>query len=364
MARLLHIDTGRSWRGGQRQCALLCRNLAALGHEVHLICARGRPLHHEMRDGPVAVHTVSAPGEANAFALMQVAMLLRSIGPDLVAAHDAHALGLVAMARKVVMSATPLVCHRRVDVPPRSDALSRWKLRAPALFICVSRAVADVLVSSGVPREKTRVVYSGVPARNRVADAKASLCAELKIAQPAHLIGNVSGLVVHKGHALLLRAFAQLAPELSNTHLVIVGSGPLDLALRDEAAQLGIASHTHFMGERRDIAGLLSAFDLFVAASITEGLNTSILDAFSLALPVVATRAGGIPEIVIEGETGWLAEPGDPQSLAQTIERALAEPDRAKLLGAEASRRFAERFTDRAMASATWECYRALLARG
>jgi glycosyltransferase involved in cell wall biosynthesis len=336
-----------------------------LGDEVHLACARGGQLHARMRQDPAGVrglHAVRAPGEINPLAALRVTRLLRQQHPDLIAAHDAHALTLLAAGRAAARRDVPLVYHRRVDVPMRAHASARWKLRAPDLYICVSRAVAGALERGGVDPKRIRVVPSGGAGRTRIANAKRDVCAELGIGSNVRLLGIVAGLVPHKGHAILLDAFARIAGRAPDTHLIIAGSGALSRSLARASARHGTADRTHFLGERRDIDRLLSALDLFLVASVTEGLNTSILDAFSLGLPVVATRAGGIPELVVEGETGWLADPRDADSLANALERALADPARCARMAAEARSRFDAQFTARAMIERTRDCYRALLA--
>jgi glycosyltransferase involved in cell wall biosynthesis len=291
-----------------------------------------------------------------------VARVMRSVRPDLIAAHEAHGLGLAVMARWLVGARAGLVYHRRVDLPVGRWIGSRWKLRAPDLFICISRAVADVLAASGVPRQRIRIVYSGVAPIECEAGAGEALRAELGLSPSARIVGTIGSLVPHKDHLMLLTAFAQLKLRLPDAHLVLIGSGPLRDRLRVQAAAAELSECVHFLGERRDTDRLLSGMDLFVLSSRTEGLGSSILDAFSLGVPVVATKAGGIPDLVEDGRSGRLATPGDPDSLAGAMVRALEDPSGSEAMAAAARQRFLAEFTDRVMTTRTVACYRELLA--
>lgn len=360
--RLLQIDTGRLWRGGQRQCALLCRNLAAGGVDVHLACRRGSPLSQDFAGTPVRLHALRAAGELDPVAALRVAGWIRRIRPELIAAHEAHGLGLAIQARWLAGARAPLVYHRRIDAPFGTGILSSWKRHAPALFICVSREVAAVVARAGIAAERIRIVRDGIPPIERVPDAPASVRAELGLDRDARIIGTIGSLTGPKDHATLLAAFARLVPRLPRARLVVVGSGSREERLRAQAAALSIASSVHFLGERRDTDRLLSAMDIFVLPSRTEGLGSTILDAFSLEVPVVATRAGGIPDLVEDGRTGRLADVGHPESLATTIARAFEDSAGSREMAVRARARFLAQFTDRAMAAQTVGCYRELLS--
>jgi glycosyltransferase involved in cell wall biosynthesis len=359
--RTLHIDFGRGWRGGQRQCALLCGHLARMGHATHLVGRRDAPLLQAMQDSGASVHTLSPAGEADPFALHRLARLLRDVRPDLIAAHEAHAWGLAALARGAAGSRAALVYHRRIDRPLRGGWLAGWKLRRTARFLCVSEAIGEILAAQGIPRERIRVVHSGTPGYARVPGAREELRHELALTADTIILGSIGGLIPHKGHAVLLTAFAQIATEVRNAILVLVGEGPLRDSLRRQTESLGLTQRVHLLGERRDLDRLLSAMDLLVHPSLTEGLGTTLLDANSLAVPVVATRTGGIPEIVRDGATGGLVTPGDPRSLAEGILSALRESERTASMAAAARALHASAFTDRTMAEGTLACYAEIL---
>ena len=172
----------------------------------------------------------------------------------------------------------------------------------------------------------------------------------------------VGRLAFQKGFDLLLAALAALPADGAAPRLALAGDGPERASLVREIARRGLAERVALLGERGDIAGLMSAADLVVLPSRREGLPYVALEALALERPVVATAAGGIPELIVDRKTGWLAEPGSVRSLADALGRALAEPER----GAELARRGRERveraFDAAAMAAANAQAYREIAA--
>ncbi len=360
--RTFHADSGRIWRGGQRQCHFLCRHLVAKGHETHLVVQPGSEL--EQRSSGLRCTPIRMHGELDLPAVARLAGLLRRVKPDLAAAHDAHAMSLLALARRWARLRIPVVFHRRVDVPLGRGWASRWKARQAARVICVSGRIAEIVREGGVEPDRIRVVHSGTPGIEADEDAGAALRQSLGIQPGATVLGTVSGLIVHKGHADLLAALDQLNADRRDLYLLVAGDGPLREKLEDDARERGLDHRVHFLGEVTDLGGLFGAIDLFVHPSLSEGLGSSIIDAFAAGVPVVATRAGGIPELVREEETGFLADPGAPASLADAIDRALCDPDERARRMAGARTFHHKHLTAETMAEATIGCYLELLADG
>jgi len=173
--------------------------------------------------------------------------------------------------------------------------------------------------------------------------------------------GMVARLVEQKGHRYLLDAFGRLCEELSNVHLVLVGSGPLRLDLEGRVEELGLTSSVTFTGYRWDVPSLLQRFDAFVHPSLWEGFGMVFLEAMAARLPVIATQVGAIPEIVVDGETGWLCPPKSPGPLASAMARLVREPRRARSMGEAGFRRLQKQFSVEAMVDAHERLYRDLL---
>lgn len=333
----LHVDLADEWRGGQRQVYLLATGLADRGHPTHVATRPGTPLARRLAGTPVRVHEMACRGEWDLAAARRLAGLARENRVELVAAHASHPHGLAVWARWFGMRA-PLVVHRRVDFPVRAHFFNRGKYAAPAAYIAISEAVKAILVQGGVPAAKIAVISSGVPAFAAVPGAREKLAAEFGLDPALPWVGDVASLVDHKGHAHLLAAWSRLRRDGIRAELILIGDGPLGESLRLQAERLGIAGAVHWLGWREDVPAWLSALDVFVMTSVTEGLCTAILDAMAARIPVVATAAGGIPELVRDGQTGLLAPVGDDATIAERLRFALREGESAKAMAERAFR--------------------------
>lgn len=353
--RILHIDTATEWRGGQNQIVLTAEGQIALGHEVLVFAnAKGElaaratqaavPVHHaEVGRGDLSWRTVSAIHAA-----------VSAFGPDVIHVHESHGLPGAIFAAGRGSRRPRLVASRRVDFPLRLG--SRLKYGRMDRVLAVSRAVCDVLVKSGLPESKVALVHEGVKDRPAQPGGREALVA-LGVPTDSPVVGNVAQLVDHKDHATLLRAAAIVLAEKPECRFVICGEGPLRQDLGALARSLGISERVIFAGFRGDLDALIPCFDIFCLSSHLEGLGTSVLDAMCFSRPVVATRAGGIPDAVIEGETGRLPSPRDPAGLARALLETLDSDANRARYGAAGRQRFLKEFTSAAMTEATIASY-------
>jgi len=349
--KVLHVDSGRDWRGGQNQVLLACTGMAARGHEVVLACRRGSPLEERARAQQVTVSAVD-------FVRLRLA---HEAQPHVVQAHDPHAItashaALRSRARR------QLVATRRVDFVPRG-VFARWKYRAAARVVAVSGAIRRILADAGVDDARLRLVYEGVPDRPAAAGGREALRV-LGVPEGAPVVGNIAALVDHKDHATLLRAAALVRPKRPDARFVIVGDGELRGALTTQARAAGLDGYVLFAGFREDVDRLLPAFDVFCLSSHMEGLGTIVLDAMAFARPVVATAAGGIPESVADGVTGRLVPVRDHAALAQALVAMLDDPTGAVAFGRAGRARYEERFSAERMVSETLAVYQELAPQG
>jgi glycosyltransferase involved in cell wall biosynthesis len=227
----------------------------------------------------------------------------------------------------------------------------------------ISGGVRDALIRSGVDPARIRVIPSGIDlAPFDEPFDRAAVRKKLGIAETDVLALQVAALAPHKSQKTLLQAMAVMRPRHPNLRVWIAGEGPLRDALLREHASLGLGESVRFLGFREDVTDLLRAADLFVISSHLEGLGTSILDAMAAGLPVVATRVGGIPEAVTDGETGILVPPFVPPTLAQALSELAGDPERRARLG-EAGRQRARLFSADRTEALTRELYEEVLAR-
>lgn len=346
--RVLHVDSERPWRGGENQILLLVRRQRAAGDEPYLAAPRDSAIARRAEGEGFSVHPVPMRGTWDLPSVLALARLHRALRPHVVHWHAAraHALGVIA-AR---IAPVPVrILSRRVDFPVRGSLGSRLLYADPAdRIVAISEGVRAALLRSGVAAGTIRVVPSGIDASAFDAPVdRTALRARLGIAPRTILVLNVAALAPHKSQTTLLRAAALLRERAPDLRLWIAGEGPLRAALEAEHAALGLGERVRFLGFREDVPDLLRAADLFCISSCLEGLGTSILDAMAAGLPVVATRVGGIPEAVTDGETGLLVPPGDPEGLAQAIGALAVDGGRRAAMGEQARARVREFSADR-----------------
>ena len=361
----LHVDLEPGWRGGQRQVLLLCRGLVERGGPVLLAARRGGELAARARKAGVPVEELAVRGPWDLAAARRLARLVRRVRPAVVGLHSSHSHGLGVLARSMLRPPRPLfVVTRRVDFPVSRGLPGWWKYRRGVDgFIAISRAVAAELEAGGVPAGRIRLVYSGVEPPVVPAGAREQVAAELGLAAHRLLVGNVAGLVGHKDQATLLRALRLAVEEEPRLVLLLVGEGELREELERLAAELGLdRERVRFLGFRTDVGRILGALDLFVMSSSREGLGTAVVDAMMAGVPVVATAAGGLPEMVEDGVTGRLVPPGDPEALAAAILHALRHPEETARMAAAAGETARRRFSAAAMVEGTVAAYRRFLA--
>lgn len=348
------MDSARTWRGGQNQVLLSAHGMAARGHEVLVACQAGGILGDRLRECGLGAAPLRFGGDLSPGAALGLHEVARRFRPDVLHAHDPHAL-----AASLASTLARRVASRRVDFALKGG-LSRWKYGRCARVVGVSRAVLTVLREGGLHESRLRLVYEGVPDRPPAEGGRAAL-RELGLPEGSLVVGNVAALTDHKDHETLLRAAARVTRELPAARFVVVGEGERRVALAALAEELGIAGQVTFAGFRTDLDRLLPAFDVFCLSSHMEGLGTSLLDAMCFGVPIVATAAGGIPEAVEDGVTGRVVPVRDPESLAAALLEVLRDEPRRRALGDGARRAFLARFTAERMVEGTLAVYEELL---
>jgi glycosyltransferase involved in cell wall biosynthesis len=354
--RALVLISGLAPGGAERVTVSLLTRLRATGRAAPLCTVTSR------HDGPLAAEATAAGLErrdlgarrlADPLALARLVGLLRAERFDLVHAHGQDAALLAAAATGVVR--VRLVITRHVLDEPDSD----WRERARArltlqafrradVAVAVSRAAAERLAHlAHLSPSRIRVVPNGidVAAFARVASgpARARLLADLGLPRDVRIVLCPAVLRKGKGHRVLLDALPELRRRCPGVRVLLAGGGELEAELRRSAEPHGEA--IHFLGHRTDMPELMAASDLVVLPSRAEALPTVLMEAAAAGRPAVASRVGGVPEIVDHGTTGLLVPPGDPGALARATADLLSTPQRAGQMGERARRRARSRFS-------------------
>jgi glycosyltransferase involved in cell wall biosynthesis len=360
----LHIDTARTWRGGQNQVLVTVLGLRALGHRTMLVAHASGELRQRVQEGLDLV-AIAPKTEMDLSAAWKLSRLIRQVQPDIVHAHDPHGVAMAAIALSMITAPQkpPLFASRRVDFHLKGTALSRWKYRQVDCFICASEAIRRMLLGDGIPDERTVTVHEGIDLGRVEAAAPAKLHEELWLPHHAPIVGNVAALVPHKGQRHLIDAAALVVRQVPDARFVIAGEGELRPVLERHIKELHLEKHVFLVGFRPDVLSLHRAFDIFVMSSITEGLGTSLLDAMASARPIVATDTGGIPEVVCNGTTGILVPPRDPEALARPLVTLLKDEALRRRLGEAGLARARHYFSAERMVNETLDAYERVARR-
>ena len=360
----LHIDTARTWRGGQSQVLVTVMGLRALGHRAMLVAHPNGELKSRASEG-LDVVPLAPRMEMDLGAAWKLARILKQLRPQILHAHDPHGVAMAALALSMSTVAVkpPLVASRRVDFHIRGHTLSRWKYRQVDCFICASEAIRRMLVGDGIPESKTVTVHEGIDLGRVEASPRANPHEEFWLPHHAPIVGNVAALVPHKGQRHLIDAAASVVRQVPDARFIIAGEGELRPSLERQIREHRLEKHVILAGFRPDVLSLHKSFDVFVLSSVTEGLGTSLLDAMACAKPIVATLAGGIPEIVEDGVTGLLVRPRDPDGLARAIVTLLSDPALRERLGSAGLARVRERYSAERMVEETLRVYHRVAQR-
>ena len=364
LIRSVHIDTAMTWRGGQNQVLLTVNGLRAIGERAALVAHPDGELRRRAAEGldliPIAPRT-----EMDLTAAWRLSRVIRRLGPDIIHAHDAHGVAMAALALSMgaasaIRSGTrapTLVASRRVDFHLRGNSLSRWKQRQVDCFIAASEAIRQMLIHDGVPASRTMTVHEGIDVEHVIAAPPVDVHEAFWLPHHAPVVGNVAALVPHKGQRYLIDAAHLVVREIPDARFVILGEGELREALERQVRDHHLEKHVLLPGFRTDVLGCIKSFDVFAMSSVTEGLGTSLLDAMACSRAIVATRAGGIPEVVEDGVTGRLVAPREAGELAHALVALLKSESLRKRMGDAGFARVTERFTVDRMVTQTAAAY-------
>jgi len=364
----LHVDTARTWRGGQNQVLLTVNGLRSIGQRASLVAHPDGELRRRAEEG-LDLIPIAPRSEMDLSAAWRLSRVVKRLAPDVVHAHDPHGVAMASLALSLgagTASAGPapaLVASRRVDFHMKGNSFSRWKYRQVDCFIAASEAIRRMLIADGVPEAQTVTVHEGIDVDHVLAAPPVDVHQAFFLPHGAPVVGNIAALVPHKGQRYLIEAARLVVQQIPDARFVILGEGELREHFEKQVHEHHLEKHVLLPGFRTDVLGCLKTFDLFVMSSVTEGLGTSLLDAMAASRPIVATMAGGIPEIVEDGVNGLLVPARDHRALADTIVRALNDAPLRRRLGEAGFARVNERFTVEQMVASTADVYERVRTR-
>jgi glycosyltransferase involved in cell wall biosynthesis len=356
--RIAHVEAGRHLYGGAAQVNYLLEGLTGRGVENLLLCPPGSEL--GAAASAALVRALPMRGELDVTLLPRLAAQLKRLKPDLVHVHSRRGADLYG-GFAAGLAGIPAVLTRRVDAPEARYA--RIKYRPYGAVVALSRAIERQLVDAGVAREHVTLIPSGVDTQRYRPDSSARerLRAVFALRPDALVVGVVSQLIERKRHSWLFALLPELLRERPELTVLCFGRGPLEGRLRAELGERGLAYRVVLAGFRTDLHELLPGFDVLAHPAGREGLGLALLEAASAAVPVVACAVGGVPDVVVDGETGVLVQRDDAAAMARALRALLSAPDERRRLGAAARRHVERRFDVSKLVAAHHSLYTRLL---
>jgi glycosyltransferase involved in cell wall biosynthesis len=361
------VDTLRPG-GAERIAATVARHLDPSRFEPIVCISRPveapSPLIDDLHASGVRLVLLSRRSRLDLHAWRPLVELLRRERVDVVHSHmfgsNVWASLLTPIARVPVFVAH--VHSWAFESQPQRVLLDR-ELVARRADVVLTVSEADrgrMLEIGGLPPDKVRVVMNGIVP---LAQAQRDVRAELGIPPDAEVVGTLTVLRKEKAHGVLLDAAERLAADYPRLRILIAGTGPEEERLRAEVRRRGLENRVLMLGFRRDVADVLEALDVVALSSDREGSPLAVIEGMAAGKPVVATRVGGVPDLVVDGEHGLLVPPRDPASLAEALARLLRDPQLRRTLGERARERQRREFDITTTVRRIEDVYEAL-ARG
>ena len=338
--RILYVVGNFVAGGAERHLIELWKRIDRERFEVVVACfrregaflAEAESLGWPVRELAVGRRIYGAAGLAG---LARLVHLVRDVRPQVIHGYLFGPNLFAVLAGRLAGVPAVVVAKRNLDAfeTRRQVLAQRLAHRLATQVTAVSEAVADSVVALGVPRARITVIPNGVDAARFVPPAPVEEARRALGADASPLVGSVGCLAARKDYGTLLEALRLLGDRGLAFRAALVGDGPDRDALEARATALGLAGRVRFLGERDDIERLLPGMDVFVLSSREEGIPNALLEAMAAGRACVATAVGGTPEVLRDGETGWLVPPGEPGALADALEQALTRPGEARRRG-------------------------------
>jgi glycosyltransferase involved in cell wall biosynthesis len=347
---VLQLITPSRFSGAEIVCVEIAAQLRARGHRVEVATKRNPQLLHLLADRQVPYQVTAVGNKFNLAVPLLIARLARRAQADVIHTHLSTASLWGSYAGR--LAGIPVVSHVHAL---NTMIWYRWATR----LIAVSNAVKAHVVASGIPADRVDVVYNAVEldSGDLGADPLETRRA-LGIPADAFLVVVVAHLSRKKGHPVLLEALRQLVAAGRPIRCVCLGEGRRRGALEAQRDELGLSEAVQFLGFRDDARAIMDASDVVVLPPVArEGLGLALLEAGALGKPSVGTRLGGIPEAIVDGETGILVEPGDADALGHALTTLMDDAGLRQRMGEAAQQHVRAAFSHQAQTNAIERVY-------
>ena len=325
-----------------------------------VVCKKRSALMSYCQQNQIEYFTLPFIYELDLYSAYKLKRISQKIKPDIIHIHSAHAHSIAVLSSLLFRNHLPLILSRRVDFEIKKNWFSKFKYNHDSIkkIICVSNAVEKVISPVIKNKKKITVVYDGIDLQKfKNSYKKEDLLKKThNLPMKAKIVGNIAALTEQKDHRTFIEAARKISEEYDNVYFFIIGEGRLRNFLESLADSKGLRGHIIFTGFRSDIEKILTELDVLLFTSQKEGLGSIVLDAFNAGVPVVASNAGGIPEMITHQKTGLLAKIKDTEEFAQNVINILRSPELRDRLVKNAKKKV-KSFSKETTASATLKVY-------
>lgn len=368
--KVLHIDSSKTWGGGQSQIGHLITDSSHLPIEHHLAAPKASKLYFKVRSQITGFLPIGRQGLFNPINLIQAWRYCKKNNIQVLHAHCGKSHDFAYWLKRLFMPSVVLVVHRRIPAKIRSNIWARKKFLDGTVnhYICVSNYIKGVLMRGGVSEPIVTTVRSSKKkfscSNDDKSKARSALVRSRGLAPEGDFfILSASRLVHDKGLFILIEAFRKLVRQRPSSRLLIAGEGELETALKTTAQSLMESGHLVFLGFRKDVVELLLGSDIFAIPSLSEGLGSTIIEAMFARTAVIGSAVEGIPELITQEKTGLLVPPGDAQALFEAFSRLAENPRMRAQLAEQAYIWAQEACGSETMVERTFAVYRSLVNR-
>ncbi len=370
--KVLHVIGGGELGGAEMHILNLLTHMDRERFEVRLCCLFPEPFVQVARANGIATDAVVMRHKLNIGIVDNLMEIIRGHQIDIVHTHGVRAnlVGrlaaklagikhIVTTVHSVLEQDYPSFFARQVN-----RLMERITINSVERFVTVSDLLKQDLVGHGIPAVKITTIYNGVNlAAFRQERVTGDVRKDLGIAPDVPVLGMIARFHPVKGHRFFLEAAKTISRVRPDCRFLLVGSGQYRSEVEAMVKQLGLREQVIFTGYREDIVDVLHSLDILVISSLSEGFGLTAIEAMAMKVPVVATRVGGLPEIIKDGNNGILVPPADGQAIAQAVLDLLANPEDSRAMAARAFEHVRENFSVEIMAKNTEQLYCSLMSR-
>lgn len=352
---IVHLSAEKTWRGGEKQIAYLIECLRKSNQNQLVICRKNSAFEKYCIENQIPYTSLSFKNQFDLNTSLSVKKICKEFKADVVHMHSSHAHA-IAVWSYYLGNTTPMVLSRKVDFAISNNILSKIKYNCKGIkkIICVSEEIKKIMESAIIDKSKLEVIYDGIDTEKYFHIDKEYLRKEFNIDANTPIIANTSALADHKDYPTFINMIKYLKNKIRAKYFII-SEGPLFEEVRELVKLNRLEEDVIFTGFRKDIDKILPSLDYFVITSKTEGLGSSILDAYAAEVPVICTNAGGIKEIANQ-DLAMVNKVGDYVGLANSIIELINNTD-LKKSKIEKAKSYVKNFDKEIMSNKTLSLY-------